>query len=233
MSNNLNEKNLSTSPSYEEVENFLHRHPEFFLNRDDLLASIELPHASGSAISLVEKQVSILRERSMDMRHRLNSLRETAQENEQLFHKTQNLVLDLLEVNSLDETITIAQSSLRDNFHVDTHAFLLFSDTNNIGPVNARVLAHSDASKYIKNLLRSKKVSCGILRESETNFLFPDAPKAIGSAAVTPLQTLQGETFGLLAIGSFDSEKYRSNTGTLFLSYVANVLNRIIPPYLN
>ena len=68
--------------SHEDVEAFLKDHPDFFMSRDKLLAELNLPHQSGVAISLVERQVSILRERSADQRRRLSELLDIAREND-------------------------------------------------------------------------------------------------------------------------------------------------------
>jgi len=47
--------------SADQVASYLKKHPDFFINRDSLLAEITLPHESGQAISLLERQVKILR----------------------------------------------------------------------------------------------------------------------------------------------------------------------------
>jgi uncharacterized protein YigA (DUF484 family) len=36
----------------------------------------------------------------------------------------------------------------------------------------------------------------------------------------------------MLSIGNRDPQYYRSSMGTLFLSYIAEVLNRLLPKYL-
>ncbi|MNN47051.1 hypothetical protein D3C81_1614550 [compost metagenome] len=38
---------------------------------------------------------------------------------------------------------------------------------------------------------------------------------------------------GVLAIGSRDPQHYKSSVGTLFLSYIADVLGRIVPRFTN
>jgi uncharacterized protein YigA (DUF484 family) len=221
--------------THEEVEVFLRDHPDFFMSRDGLLSELNLPHESGSAISLVERQVSVLRERSRDLRKRLGHLLDTARENDRLFLKTQDLVLGLLEAKSLDEICTTVQSTLRDAYQVDTNSLILFGSPEKFGALNARVVSFEEAAKHAGSIIQTNKATCGALREVEMAFLFPDNPRSVGSAAVAPLQQYgagsQG-TFGLLAIGSFDPDRYRSSMGTLFLSYIAEVLNRIIPKHL-
>lgn len=216
--------------SHEDVEVFLLDHPDFFMSRDSLLAELNLPHQSGAAVSLVERQVAVLRERSRDLRQRLNHLLDAAHDNDQLFYKTQKMVLALLETQNLDDVVTTVQSALRDEYQVDTHSLVLFGDKNDFTDVNALVVDYADAEKTIGTLINNNKATCGVLRETEMDFLFPSASKKVASAAVIPLHN--ENTFGLLAIGSFDAEKYRSNIGVLFLSYIAEILNGIVPPFL-
>ena len=57
----------------QDVATYLKANPEFFIEQEDLLADLSLPHESGKAISLLERQVTILRDRGMDARHKLNN----------------------------------------------------------------------------------------------------------------------------------------------------------------
>ena len=59
------------------------------------------PHARGSSISLVERQLAVLRERSLDMHQRLGRLVDVARDNDRLFELTRQLTLDLLDADSL------------------------------------------------------------------------------------------------------------------------------------
>ena len=71
---------------------------------------------------------------------------------------------------------------------------------------------------------------CGTLGSKELEFVFGNHASEIGSVAVVPL--MHGSAFGLLAIGNRDPNYYRSSMGTLFLGYIAEVLNRLLPKYL-
>jgi uncharacterized protein YigA (DUF484 family) len=84
----------------EEVISYLRLDPDFFQRHASLLSELNLPHESGAAVSLVERQVAILRERNMNMRRRMNELIEAAKENESLFEKIRSLTLELLYVDS-------------------------------------------------------------------------------------------------------------------------------------
>ena len=87
--------------SPEDIVAFLKANPNFFDGNRALLAELNLPHASGRAISLVERQVDILRERNMEMRKRVSELMDSARANDDLFSKTRTLTLALLDGQSL------------------------------------------------------------------------------------------------------------------------------------
>ncbi len=213
--------------SAQQVEQYLKQHPDFFQQRDDLLAKLTLTHASGSACSLLERQITHQRERNNDLRSRLNDLLDIARENDQLFNKTKRLVLSLLDCNDLDCAVALINTSLTEDFNADYCCLTLFANPAHYRHSSARIVAFLDAQKAIGHLLRSSRAVCGVLRPAEIAFLFPDDAEHIGSAAVSALS--YGHNIGVLAIGSKDPLYFRSSMGTLFLSYVSEVLNRTLP----
>ncbi|TLX58717.1 DUF484 domain-containing protein [Stutzerimonas nosocomialis] len=212
----------------EQVAAFLRAHPEFFVDYDELIAELRIPHARGDAVSLVERQVKLLRERNIEMRHRLSQLMDVARDNDRLFDKTRRLVLDLLDASSLEEIVGAVDDSLRHEFQVPFVSLILFSETPI--PVGRSVTA-AEAHQAIGGLLGDGKTTCGVLRPHELAYLFGEQESAgIGSAAVVSL-TQQGVQQGILAIGSPDPQHYKSSLGTLFLGYVAEVLIRVLPRF--
>ena len=82
----------------ERVLDYLKTDPEFFQRHAGLLSELKVSHESGRAVSLIERQVAILRERNMQMRRRMNELIQAAKDNDELFAKTRTLTLELLNV---------------------------------------------------------------------------------------------------------------------------------------
>lgn len=209
------------------VARYLRDHPDFFGQQPDLLANLTLPHASGNAISLVERQVGVLRERNTGLQSQLTELVKTARDNDQLFDKMKRLVLALLEARTLPEIIAALYKSLGSDFAVSHYNLLLLGDEQALPRSAARVVGIDEANDHIGALLRSSRTTCGALRPEELQLLFGDRSGDVGSAAVIPL--CNGDTFGLLALGHVDPHYYRSDMGTLYLSHIADVLNRLIP----
>lgn len=208
------------------VADYLRRHPEFFLQQDELLAELRIPHARGHSVSLVERQLSVLRERSQDLHQRLQQLLEVARNNDRLFGLTRQLTLDLLEADSLARLHAVLDDGLRGRFGVPAVSLLLFSDQ----PCTATPVTSLAGARHAIPGLLGDRATCGALRDSEKNFLFSEQTASrLRSVAVTAF----GEgPLGVLALGSEDPQQYSSTVGTLFLDFVAEVLARLIPPLL-
>ena len=61
-------------------------------------------------------------------------------------------------------------------------------------------------------------------------FLFGERGRQVGSVAAVPLR--YDSLYGILAVGNRDPNFYKSSMGTLFLSYIAEILNRVLPSHL-
>ena len=207
------------------VAAYLEAHPDFFSQRDELLLALRIPHQRGDTISLVERQLELLRGRNIEMRHRLSQLMDVARDNDRLFEKTRRLNLALMDATSLDELVIAVEDSLRHDFQVPFVSLVLFGD--NPMPVG-RWVSSADAQRALGGLLTEGKTVSGSLREHELDFLFGEEQrKQIGSTAVVAISH-QG-IHGVLAIASRDPQHYKSSVGTLFLSYIAEVMGRVLP----
>ncbi len=228
----MSDSNISDTQSVineDDVYRYLRTNLEFFENRPDLLTELKLPHASGPAVSLVERQVSILRERNIEMRQRLSNLLDNARNNDRLFDKTKRLVLALLECNELGDLVDALYYSFDKEFGIHYTRLILFGSTElSCGP--ARQDSIHNAREYMGKRFKAGKAVGGGLEIKETEYLFDQDAPNVGSAALAIL--IHGSPLGVLAIGNQDPKYYSSGMGTLFLSYIAEVLNRLLPKYL-
>ena len=217
---------VATTPTLndEQVRDYLKQNGDFLQRNPDMLDHLHISHASGSAVSLVEKQVGVLRERNIDMRHRLNALTANARDNDKLYEQTRQLVLALLDAGNVDELYAAFMNAMEKNFKVDYASMILFGESVDGG--TCRIEPAEKAKIEIGALLKSRQPVCGVLRKEELAYLFPDAGE-VGSAALMPLAN--GDELGLLAVGSADANRYSSNMGTLFLNHIADVIVRLLP----
>lgn len=203
--------------SADEVAAYLQAHPDFFTDRDSLLAEMQIPHDSGKAISLLERQVKILRDRSIESRHTLNILLENARQNDQLFSITRSLVLILLEEDSIDQIASLTEANLATQPGVDAcRLFILDND----GLIN-------ELQNRFPSLFRSKSVLCQSLDRESSNLLFPNAAQAMRSVALCPV-TYGNSLLAILALGNQSQDYFTEELDTLFLDFIAEVLGSLI-----
>ena len=223
MTDSQNQSVLS-APTEKQVADYLQSHPDFFNHNRKLLETLTVPHEVGGAVSLVERQTSLLREKNQNLTAHLSDLVDIARHNDTQFEKTKRMVLALLEAETLDDVAVAVDESLCQDFQSDITSLILFTpkqlDVNNL-----RLMQREDAT-VVNSLIGSNLPGCGVLNDSEKQFIFSENAVKVQSAAVVPL--VQGETLGLLAIGSFDPNYFQSGQGTVLLSYVGEVMSRVV-----
>lgn len=222
--------NQTDNLSAEQVVAYLRQHPGFFEEHDYLLAELTLPHASGRAISLMEKQVHLFREQRDELRQELAELINIARHNDRLFDKSKRLLMALLEAQTLDEVAIVMQESIRNDFGLPHCQLVLFGDAGRYPTVNIPIVPVKQAGDVLGVLMESSKAVCGRFSSAQLALLFAGPDQVIGSAAVIPLRA--DTPLGMLSIGSDNADYFDSSMGSLFLSYISDTLNRLLPPML-
>ncbi|MBK8181404.1 MAG: DUF484 family protein [Candidatus Competibacteraceae bacterium] len=99
---------------------YLRDHPEFFANHPELTQSLRVPHPCKPAVSLLEYQNQLLRERCQRLHDTLLELVSIARDNDRLAERVQRLALTLLDARGgLDELLHGIKAILRDEFKAD------------------------------------------------------------------------------------------------------------------
>ena len=219
-----------TDISVKQVRGYLRDNPSFFDENPDILETMIVPHNTEGAVSLIERQLAVLRSRNSEMKEQLDSLYSAAQENEMMFEKTNHLISGLLEANNLGALIESLYESLGSDYGVEAYSLTLFGDEVNLPKSMAQISSPDKAHKVIASILSSSGAVCGQLEASEMNFLFRDHQNVLGSVATVVLG--QDSKLGVLALGNSDPHFYQNDMGTIFLDYLAEVLSRLLPQYL-
>ena len=205
------------------IVQYLRADPDFFQRHANLLSELNLPHDSGQAVSLIERQVAILRERNMQMRRRMNELLGAAKANDELFAKTRTLTLELLNVHSWHELNEILATYVLADFQADFVCCHLM----NLPVYLDHLASHSDDPPYQRFVGNTTAPVCTTMRAEELATLFPvQSHDSDGSAVLAPLVWEGGE--GCLAIGSRETNRFTSDMDTLFVTYIGEVLSRVI-----
>ncbi len=211
-------------PDAEQVARYLTNHPEFFENHADLVAGLRLSHQSGNAVSLIERQVQVLREQNEGLKARLLELVDVARDNDRLSTRVHRMTLDLLETDGPASLTNTLEDRLRNEFDADSVSlFLTDIDENQQRESGILKLEASDELKTLFEPAFSEgKPQCGRLSTGQATYLFREQAPAIESAAVIPLG--DHARAGLLAIGSREAKRFNGTMGTLFLCHLGELL---------
>lgn len=217
----------------QDIVDYLEAHPEFFVRHPRVLERMEIPHQCGNAVSLVEYQVSVLRDQSRELRRKLKKLVSNARDNEELNRRLHKLTLSLIDCTSVDEVFANLYQSLREDFSAEHAAIRVFGAP---GQESDRGLAEfvgkdSVFESLFSSFSQSLKPICGRMTPDHIAFLFPDHSEEIGSGVILPLG--ESRCFGLLAVASRDPQRYYPGMGVVFLSQLSEIVTRVVKPYLS
>jgi hypothetical protein len=205
----------------QDIANYLTSHPDFFDQHPELLAGLQLPHPqNGQAISLVERQSLILRERIRSLETKVTDMIRHGQENEaiidRLFAWTRELLLQE-DAAALPDTLVRAMQEV---FSVPHCALRLWS----VKPQYASLACAAAVESDTVSLANSMRVPfCGSNVGFEAATWFDDAT-SVQSLAMLPLRVgADPSTFGLLVLGSADKDRFQITMGTAFLERIAEL----------
>lgn len=215
------------SLSDEAIHDYLLENPDFFERHAELLGTIRLPHSSGAAISLVERQVSVLRQKDLKHERKLKELLEVARANDSLAGKIHRLTLKFLGASDLTTTLSSLEEALRADFDADQSILVLFGDPDtfesvDVGRFFKAVPRDDQALKAFDTFLQGSGPRCGQIRDAQRDFLFGKETDEIGSAALVPLGAKPG--IGFLAIGSADAERFHPGMSIDFLGRLGELV---------
>lgn len=212
--------------TFDQVHRYLREHPDFFDQHPDVLQDLALSHASAPATSLIERQVSVLRQRNTELRNKLNQLLDNARENDRLFERTKRLVLSLIECEDLGDLVDALYFSFDKEFGIP-HTRILLCGDEEMTSANTRQISAAEASARLGPHFRTARTQTGYLNTADIAYLFDvDAPR-IKSAALAVFGIT--DPMGLIAIGHPSPSHYESGMGTLFLRHIADVFgSRVI-----
>jgi uncharacterized protein YigA (DUF484 family) len=203
----------------EDVADYLQQHPEFFEEYADTLAEIYIPHPHGGrTISISERQILTLREKSKQLETKLREIIDFGEENDAIGEKIHRLTLALLGARELAGALSVIYLSLRDDFAVPHVVVRIW-----------RSGAASDLAEFtpVSNTIRDFAASlaqpyCCPHAMVDTGTLFGESAPHLRSFSYVPLR--DGEVFGLLALASEDPQRFYPDMGTLYLKRIGELV---------
>ena len=220
--------------SEQAVHDYLVAHPDFFERNSKLLNSLDLPHSSGGTVSLVERQVSMLRQKDAKRQRQLKELISVARANDVLAAKIHELTLQLMAARNLRSTVTALEEAMRSGFGADHAVLIVFGDPDAFEDIDVgrffRVVQRKDPDlKPFDTFLNGRGARCGQIRDSQSHFLFRDDAHEIGSAAL--VQIGKSAEIGFLAVGSIDANRFHPGMSMDFLTRLGDLIASALKRY--
>jgi uncharacterized protein len=207
------------------IAQYLQQHPDLFDRHPQLLTRLRLQHPrNGTTISLIERQVDVLREKHAALEQQLAEFVRVARANDALADKIHRFTRRLLRTSTRAQALTQIEASLREDFDA-YHAVLVLANAGS-GDTPSRFLRHVSATdpnfKSFDSLFGTAKPRCGQVRDSQREFLFGGEAAGIGSLALIPLTAMTPP--GLLALGSVDRDRFHPGMSIEFLARMAELI---------
>src|ERR1700693_867699 len=179
------------------VAQYLQHNVDFFERHPQLLARMRVQHPrNASTVSLIERQVEVLREKYEAQEEKLADFMRVARANNVLAEKIHRFTRRLIKSSTRGDAIAEIEASLREDF--DTfHAVLVLAISGEPLVPDAdrfvRSVSAEDANyRSFESLFTAAKPRCGQIRDSQREFLFGAEAIDIGSVALIPLSRQPG-----------------------------------------
>jgi uncharacterized protein YigA (DUF484 family) len=218
---------VSPEITEESIADYLQANPEFFERHSGLLNNLRLPHnAGGPTVSLVERQILVLRQKNLKLEHKLKELVDIARSNDALAARIHSLAMLMLAAPDQTGVIKVLEEQLRVSFNADRAILVVFDEPADAAAAGRflRVIDRDDPLiAPFRTFMQSNAPRCGQIRDTQRDFLFGPDNIEIGSAALLPLGA--HAEMGFLAIGSRDSGHFHPGMSIDFLTRLGELVS--------
>jgi uncharacterized protein YigA (DUF484 family) len=205
-----------------DVARYLRDHPDFLGDHPDVLAHLSVPSPHGGrAISLHERQLEVLREKNRNLERRLSELLRNGRDNDNIGERILTWTCGLLLAQDPSGLPDLVTGAMLDTFGVPHVALRVWG----VRAEHAALSVAAEVPVEVITLANGLKTPyCGPNADFRAATWLPEGGGATRSIALLPLRRAAGEdSFGLLVLGSPDSERFHSGMGTTFLERIAEI----------
>lgn len=219
-----NKAATDTAPDEQQVAGFLQATPDFFLRHAQLLPHMEVPHDNGSAVSLVERQMTLLREENAALRQQLDEQHEQGIRNDRSQKRLHEIVKSILNATDINIALQDLQDSLASLFQLEYSQVRLFADSKHpLENVERRYVHHSlSARKSLDDFTPSNTPVCSALNINQLRRIFADDADQVASNVFIPLR--KDLLYGFIALGSHEEGRYTADMKTDYLQRVSELV---------
>lgn len=210
----------------EDVVRYLRDRRDFFVRHPELVEALIIPHEAGGAVSLIEHQVELLRNKNKELEDRLHRFVAVAKENEKVSRGLHTLVLGIISADEFDETLRAVCRLLQEGFPGIEIMLRLFDVLPDTQVKNCGRMEDSLAeSNLVRRLFSSHRRSVVFLtgRQIEDVFMQRAKEQPIRSAVGLALQGQR--RLGVLFMGDADADRFQSSKGTLLLGHLGEIIS--------
>jgi uncharacterized protein len=202
------------------VASHLRTHPDFLRRHPDLLDVLDVPHAAGPAVSLIEHQAARLRARLAELQTRLDEVIAAAARNDSLYERLVALAAELPGARDCAAVGTRVLAALRAGYGAEHVALVLFEPL--AGPLPTGMYAGADPQPYAAVMAAPGSTCLAAPAARGHAGALGLAPDALGSAAALPLRA--PGPLGVILLGSPDRRRFHPELGTEFLDRLARLV---------
>lgn len=219
----------------QQVKDYLAEHVDFFLHHPETMGLLQLGQSPEGTISLAQRQLERLQGKNQQLHEQLSMLIDNARQNTALQARIHKLCLRLMDAPSFGVLLPMLMKELKQEFNADEVALRWFYAGDNAPtlPETAEnvVQQHADAEdlRIFDKLLSKQQPVCGRLTKAQNELLFPQKADKVQSVACLPLG--HEPCAGILAIASYDEDRFHADMATDYLSFLGEVTMRLLRPY--
>ena len=213
----------------DQVAEYLRQNPGFFESHVDILMNLQIPHPHGGrAVSIGERQLVAVREKSRLLEDKLRELIAFGEDNDAVGEKVHRLACRLIEAQSLDAALDTLYLDLLDHFAVPHVAVRLWRvaehnpETKEFGEVAAEMREFVD---------KLPAPYCGHHPVYENQAWFGEAAPHLKSFALVALKR-DDVVFGVVALASEDPKRFYPEMGTLYLGRIGELVSHALWRFL-
>lgn len=202
--------------SAEVVAEYLKDHPDFFMQRPELVDRLSLPHPDLGAVPLVHLQLNRQRQRIEELEEEIAGLMSLAASNDRTFYQFMDLQGTILKCTDFKQVISAIEQKAQ---QLGLCAYVrLFSQCD-----ASAQLSKEHYQRFATTHLNGKEAYLGRLRKVDREALFGEmhVPE-MGSYVILPL--VKKQTLGVLAFSSEDGGHFQPDMDTLFLRHLSLVV---------
>lgn len=211
----------------QQLVDYLRGNPDFFSRHLELLGDLVIPHATDGAVSLIERQVDVLRQRQDNLQNRLQELLQAARDNERLAERLHRVAVEAVSMDEIDAALTSLPDIVRESFGVDHVSLRVEAADSRLQPRQEIVDPRDKTYRDVRIRVAHGRAICDDrLAPMALQYLFGDAAvHKVKSVALVPLGR---HPVGIMALGDENPRRFIPDIGTWYLDRIGDVLGAVM-----